>query len=313
MLKTIGAANMHPGRRSLAEFHNYWGESHGPLHSNTRPLRRYVQHLTLPESYAINRPPASTYDGCSMFWYDDLESFPDFSTPEQASLRAAVTSDDRQLFDRIVGWPTHAKRTSVIAEEKVILEGHTTPEMVKLLSIYARRPGLNLEEFFQHWYEVHGQIAAKLPGLRRYVQNHGLREAYATRAMTHDGFSEMWFDDLASLQRAVASPEWGALAQDGETLFAQPAGTVIARERIQKWEGRPLKDYGVPGLSENDIRDRLRREGFSGLAADPRAPGQIKDASAAGCLAVWTTEHIVTIDESHIDARPDGAAERLGL
>ena len=52
--------------------------------------------------------------------------------------------------------------------------------------------------------------------------------------MTHDGFSELWFDDLAHLQHAATTPEWQAVIEDGKRLFAQPVGLVIARERIQK-------------------------------------------------------------------------------
>ena len=48
-----------------------------------------------------------------------------------------------------------------------------------------------------HEFE-HGELVSRIPGLRRYVQNHGVKEAYAVRPLTHDGFSEMWFDDLAA-------------------------------------------------------------------------------------------------------------------
>jgi hypothetical protein len=41
------------------------------------------------------------------------------------------------------------------------------------------------------------------------------------------------------------------------------------------------------------------------LAADPAAPRQIKAAASREALAVWTGEHLVTIDESRIDAQPD--------
>ena len=65
------------------------GESHGPLFANTKSLRRYVQHLTLPGAYGVD--PAPTYDGVSMFWYDEYEPF-DVATddPEILSLLEAV-------------------------------------------------------------------------------------------------------------------------------------------------------------------------------------------------------------------------------
>ena len=40
------------------------------------------------------------------------------------------------------------------------------------------------------------------------------------------------------------------------------------------------------------------------LSADPDVPAKIKTAAAGNALAVWTGEHIVTIDGSRIDARP---------
>ena len=72
MIKVLAPALRHPTNRSLEDFHRYWGESHGPLFANTKALRGYVQHLTLPEAY--EGQPEPTFDGVSMFWYDDLET-----------------------------------------------------------------------------------------------------------------------------------------------------------------------------------------------------------------------------------------------
>ena len=61
MIKVIAPAQRHPTNRELADFHHYWGESHGPVYAHTRNLRGYVQHLTLHDAYG--RKPAPTYDG----------------------------------------------------------------------------------------------------------------------------------------------------------------------------------------------------------------------------------------------------------
>ena len=303
MIKVLAPAIKNPQRRTLAEFHRYWAESHGPLFANTRSLRRYVQHLTLPEAYG--KDPAPTFDGVSMFWYDDLDSLrnpPD--APEDVALREAVRADDAQLFDRLPGWPLHHKRASLIATERVVVDGPTSPSMVKGIFAASRHPGLTPQEFFEHWYGVHGPLGAKVPGLRRYVQNHAIFEAYSIRPMTHDGWAEMWFDDLESLQRAVASPEWQALREDGRTLFAQPMGIGVASELVQKEIGKEPERPEVADWSEADIRARLEREGYVTLLADPSAPAKIGAAARKGLLAVWTAEHLVTIDASRIDARP---------
>jgi hypothetical protein len=57
-------------------------------------------------------------------------------------------------------------------------------------------------------------------------------------------------------------------------------------------------------MSEDEIRARLTREGYAAVAADPQAPAKIKAAAGKNMLGVWTDEHLVTLDESRIDARP---------
>ncbi|HEX8968196.1 MAG TPA: EthD domain-containing protein [Chloroflexota bacterium] len=259
MIKTIGCAIRHPTNRSLPDFQAYWAERHGPFFSHTPHLRRYVQHITMPAAYGGR--PSPTHDGVSMFWYDDLDAvlrpppsprlidaIPEehtdvydwyvrarrYGPPESMTLAETVHLDDRQLFDRSTDWPTHHRRASVVAAERVVVEGRTTPSMVKAVFMVARKPGLTIGEFQQHWLEVHGALVASLPGLRRYVQNHAIPGAYAVRPMTHDGFSELWFDDLPSLAAAAESAAWRNAAEDGQTLFAEPLGLVVAQERIQK-------------------------------------------------------------------------------
>ena len=113
MIRVIAPALRHPTNRNLAEFHRYLAENHGPLYAQTKSLRRYVQHLTIKEAYDWDPPPS--FDGASMFWFDDVGPMldPD-SDPEAAALNAAVIADDAQLFDRSPEWPLHHKRASVI-------------------------------------------------------------------------------------------------------------------------------------------------------------------------------------------------------
>jgi uncharacterized protein (TIGR02118 family) len=331
MIKVVAPAQRHPANRPLDQFHRYWAESHGPLFANTTTLRRYVQHLTLHEAYGVD--PVPTFDGVSMFWYDELST--DYvratdaemaeliravlgtepvETAEPSSQGAAeaadtalvraVLKDDAQLFDRSLGWPMHHKRAFVAAQEHVVVEGETSPEMVKAIFIASKLPGLTLSEFFERWQHGHGALAARIPGLRRYVQNHAIPEAYAGRGQTHDGWSELWFDDLGALSRAAASPEWRAVREHGEMLFAAPIGVGVAQERVQKEFDWTYHDWGVGAMEPEEIRRRLAAEGYAALAADPEGPGKLKTAAARQALAVWTTEHLVTIDEARIDERP---------
>ncbi len=304
MIKVAAPALKNPERRTMAEFHNYWRETHGPLFCNTKHVRRYVQHLTLDEAHG--HEPEPTYDGVSIFWYDDLQT--QLTPPSDAraqALRRAVMADDAQLFDRIPGWPAHLKRASVAANEIIIKNGPTTPSMVKTITFASRLPGLTLDEFFGHWKDVHGPMCARIPAVRRYVQNHGIRDAYSKRDMTHDGWAEIWFDSLEAMWQAQQSPEWAALRADGDTLFTRVMGIGVAHEIVQKEFDVPVRHWGAIDMSEDQIREKLREQGYASLADDPNGPRKLKTADESGALCVWTWEHIVTIDESAIDVRPE--------
>ena len=108
----------------------------------------------------------------------------------------------------------------------------------------AKLPGLTLDRFFRHWQSHHGALAARVPGLRRYVQNHAIPGAYVGRTQTHDGWSELWFDDLPALHDAVKSAEWQALREDGATLFTYPLSVGVGRERMQKDLDWTYNDWG---------------------------------------------------------------------
>ncbi len=91
--------------------------------------------------------------------------------------------------------------------------------MIKLIYCITRKPGLSVDEFQRYWRETHAPIAARLPGLRRYVQCHTLPALYAgANQPAFDGAAELWFDDQEALQRAMASPEVQA-ARDDERNF----------------------------------------------------------------------------------------------
>jgi uncharacterized protein (TIGR02118 family) len=331
VIKVLAPAQRHPTNRSLEGFHRYWAESHGPLFANTRSLRRYVQHLTLPEAYGVD--PAPTFDGVSMFWFEAAESRrvvtddpellallagsrgarpeaasgrpPSPSEPRDVALLRAVLRDDAQLFDRSTGWPQHLRAGAVMAQEHVVVDGAPSADAVKLLVVAGRKPGLTLAQFFEHWRAHYGRLTSALPGLRRYVQNHALPEAYSDRGQSHDGWEELWFDDLRALHRATRTREWQAVRADAANLFADPLGIGVARERVQKDEWWSYDDWGVGRMSEDQIRERLAEQGYRALASDPAGPAKLRTAAAREALAVWTDEHLVTIDESALDVRPE--------
>ena len=74
---------------------------------------------------------------------------------------------------------------------------------------------------------------------------------------------------------------------------------------MQKDENWKPRDYGALTMSEDEIRARLLKEDYGDLLRrTPDAPAKIKAAAQNNLLGVWTPEHLVTLDESRIDARP---------
>ena len=301
-IKRITAANENlTNGRPRVEAQHYWAETHGKLVANSPTLKRYHHYFSVPEAY--ENEPRPTFMGISMFWRDNP------LTPQQPQAADGwfpVGPDDRHVFDRTKRWPIDDQHADILGEEHVVIDGPTKASMINAIFMVCRLPGLDHRDFFDHWLNVHSAIAAKLPGLRRYIQNPVVLESYARGGHTHDGWSEFWFDDFWSFQKAVKSPEWAAMEEDGATLFCPEKGIVIGREYVQKDENWKPRDYGSLSMSEDEIRARLLKEGYSkALAADPAIPGKIKAAAQKNQLGVWTSDHLVTLDDSRVDVRPD--------
>lgn len=85
--------------------------------------------------------------------------------------------------------------------------------MLKMVFLVHRRPDLSVEEFRRYWTDTHAPIAAKLPGLRKYVQHHAMPGPDGT-SPEFDGFAEMWWDDAEAMGESLASPEGEAAQAD---------------------------------------------------------------------------------------------------
>src|SRR5258708_4462368 len=88
--------------------------------------------------------------------------------------------------------------------------------MARMVVIY--RTPKNVEAFDRHYFEIHVPLAKKIPGLRKYEVSDG---TIATPVGTSDVYriGTLYFDDLAAIERAFASPEGRAAGAD-RRLFA---------------------------------------------------------------------------------------------
>ncbi len=89
--------------------------------------------------------------------------------------------------------------------------------MIKLIGLIRRKSGISREEFLRHWKDEHGPLVMSIPELarhvRKYVQVHRTsipeldaqaRYQQAALPLEYDGAVEMWFDNVAEMQKAFS-------------------------------------------------------------------------------------------------------------
>lgn len=91
----------------------------------------------------------------------------------------------------------------------------------------------DVEAFERHYVEVHGPLAAAIPGLQKLVLTR-TGDSIGEGPPPFHRVAELWFEDRAALDAPLESPELAAAAEDavqmeerfGVTLHS-PAGTVV--------------------------------------------------------------------------------------
>jgi uncharacterized protein (TIGR02118 family) len=115
----------------------------------------------------------------------------------------------------------------------VIKDGTIPDDAVKNIEFVNRRPGMAIEPFQSYWRNVHGPLAAKIPMIRRYEQNHLALSEHQNSPPPYDGLAITWFASTADMRRATATPEYASTRAD-ESHFL-PNGhlpIIITREHV---------------------------------------------------------------------------------
>lgn len=200
-------------------FHRYWCETHAPIVTKIPQLRGYVQSHRIP--FASSNSP---YDGEAEVWLDDLEALAALRTSPEF-LNGAYR-DEPNFID-------HARSDFLAARDHVIIDGPRAPGLVKGVWRMRRKAGISLGEFRRHWIEVHGAVASKIPGVRRYVQSHVVDEAYSYAEPRWDGVAQLWWDSPGALAEALKSPEFAEDMRDGEEFIDGGSLTFFLAQEYQ--------------------------------------------------------------------------------
>lgn len=187
------------------EFHRYWRETHAPIVKRITQLKGYIQSHLVP--FSINN---TTYDGEAEIWLDDLSALE--ALRKSPEFLTGAAKDEPNFID-------HSRSDFLIARNHVLIDGPRKPELVKAVWRMRRKPGVSLGEFRRHWIEIHGEIAKKIPGVRRYVQSHVIDEAYSYAEPRWDGVAQLWWDSPEALTEALKTPEFKEDMRDGEEFI----------------------------------------------------------------------------------------------
>ena len=209
MVKLVAFFKRTPGM-TVEAFQEHWRGTHAELVVRQGGLRRYVQNHTLASAYA--RPGSEPFcDGVAEAWFDDTQAMRDLAPSAEY---AAVRADEVNFIDA-------ASMGVVLTDEVTIVDGRVPNDAAKLIAFLTKRPDVSVEHFQGHWREKHGPIAARIPGLRRYVQCHARRGIYESgRTPAFDGIPMSWFDDLGAVRASGRSREFEATRADEPNFMA---------------------------------------------------------------------------------------------
>jgi len=109
--------------------------------------------------------------------------------------------------------------------------------MIVRMGLLNKKPDWTREDFRRYWTETHGPLAARLPGLRSYLQHHVVdaeqRGITYKRGPEHvDGLSELVFDDVAAMRVALASELAPALAEDEARFLGRLRIIAVDRREV---------------------------------------------------------------------------------
>ena len=111
--------------------------------------------------------------------------------------------------------------------------------MIKLTVLMKRNPALTLEQFVAHHREVNAPLFAALPVVRRHVRRYVLSHSVADALpgfppSGFDGYSELWFDDMAGFQAVGQDEEYLRTIRPDEERFMDLAGCrfLVTTERV---------------------------------------------------------------------------------
>ncbi len=109
----------------------------------------------------------------------------------------------------------------VLAPTLGLTSAQQTPD-VKVFAFIAKRADLSDEQFHAHWRRPHGELARKVPQIRRYHQNHGIGAVPTVPGLAttpYLGIATIWVRDLPTLGKIYGDPGYVEVHEDELNLL----------------------------------------------------------------------------------------------
>lgn len=130
-------------------------------------------------------------------------------------------------------------------------------------ALFNRRGDISPEAFRRHWLDVHAPLAARLPGLGSYRQNHIVERLYEdpkSPLQSIDGIAQLSFPSVAAMEVSDASPEYAACKLDIPKFQGGITILVIASDELLPGRGGAAKLLWVstrrPSARADGLRER---------------------------------------------------------
>jgi len=128
-------------------------------------------------------------------------------------------------------------------------------------ALFNRRADVSPEAFRRHWLDVHAPLAARLPGLGSYRQNHiveRLHEDPESPLQSIDGIAQLSFPSVAAMEVSDASPEYAACKLDIPKFQGGITILVIESDELKAGKGGAAKLQWVSTRRASAPNDGLR-------------------------------------------------------
>ncbi|PPK65433.1 EthD family reductase [Actinokineospora auranticolor] len=197
---------------SVEDFQNYWREVHAVRYASKIPqIRKYKIDTTVS---GVTPEP---------LWYGVAEIWLANETDQLASLQTDEFLQGARLDEP--KWAAFWQTLVLDTDAHVLLEGDipgtAEPGGAKLIRLAKRAEGLPLADFREQSLGAQGELALRIPGLRRYLQGHTRDGAYGVGEAVLDVAYQYWFSSVAELEEARRSPEF-KVAEEQLLTIARP-------------------------------------------------------------------------------------------